>query len=59
MARTKQSARRSTGGKAPRKHVKSKAGRKAEVSGGGIKRARRFRPGTGNISFFIFFVFFL
>ena len=37
MARTKQTARKSTGGKAPRKHVASKAARKATPSGGGIK----------------------
>ena len=46
MARTKQTARKSTtGGKAPRKHVASKA-RKSTVSGGGVKKAHRFRPGT-------------
>ena len=43
MARTKQTARKSTGGKAPRKHVASKAARKATPSGGGIKvRALEF-----------------
>ena len=41
MARTKQTARKSTGGKAPRKHVASKAARKATPSGGGIKVRRR------------------
>jgi histone H3 len=46
MARTKQTARKSTGGKAPRKHVASKAARKATPSGGGIKKPHRFRPGT-------------
>ncbi len=46
MARTKQTARKSTGGKAPRKHVASKAARKAAPSSAGIKKAHRFRPGT-------------
>ena len=46
MARTKQTARKSTGGKAPRKHVASKAARKSAVSGGGVKKPHRFRPGT-------------
>jgi histone H3 len=46
MARTKQTARKSTGGKVPRKHVASKAARKMTPAGGGIKRAHRFRPGT-------------
>ena len=44
MARTKQTARKSTGGKAPRKHVASKAARKSAV--GGVKKPHRFRPGT-------------
>lgn len=49
MARTKQTARRSTGGKAPRKQVATKAARKAPPSvgpGGRIKKPHRFRPGT-------------
>lgn len=46
MARTKQTARKSTGGKAPRKHVASKAARKSAVASGGIKKPHRFRPGT-------------
>jgi histone H3 len=45
MARTKQTARKSTGGKAPRKHVASKHARKA-VTGGGVKKPHRFKPGT-------------
>jgi histone H3 len=45
MARTKQTARKSTGGKAPRKHVANKAARK-QVSSGGVKKPHRFRPGT-------------
>ena len=60
MARTKQTARKSTGGKAPRKALATKAARKSAPSQGGVannmelsaqaevekKRRRRFRPGT-------------
>lgn len=46
MARTKQTARKSTGGKAPRKILAGKAARKSAPSTGGVKRKIRFRPGT-------------
>ena len=46
MARTKQTARKSTGGKAPRKSVASKAARKGRAGAGGVKKPHRFRPGT-------------
>ena len=46
MARTKQTARKSTGGKAPRKQLASKAVRKSSPVTGGIKKPHRFRPGT-------------
>lgn len=46
MARTKQTARKSTGGKAPRKQLATKAARKAAPSTGGIKKPHRYRPGT-------------
>lgn len=46
MARTKQSARKSTGGKAPRKFVASKEAREAALASGGIRKPHRFRPGT-------------
>ena len=46
MARTKQTARFSTGGKAPRKQLATKASRKAAPSSGGIKKPHRYRPGT-------------
>ena len=47
MARTKQTARKSTGGKAPRKQLASKVARKsAPTSSGDVKRPRRFRAGT-------------
>ncbi|KAG5541791.1 hypothetical protein RHGRI_021582 [Rhododendron griersonianum] len=58
MARTKQTARKSTGGKAPRKHLATKVlillcllvfdevVRKTVPATGGVKRPHRFRPGT-------------
>jgi histone H3 len=46
MARTKQTARKNTGGKAPRKNVASKAARKTAPSSGGVKKPHRFKPGT-------------
>lgn len=46
MARTKQTARKSTGGKAPRKMVPAKAARKSAPATGGIKKPHRYRPGT-------------
>ena len=46
MARTKQTARKSTGGKAPRKALAQKAARKSQPTTGGVKRPHRFRPGT-------------
>ncbi len=58
MARTKQTARKSTGGKAPRKHVASKTARASAekttpivkkekaAKSAGIARPHRYRPGT-------------
>ncbi len=50
MARTKQSARHSTGGKAPRMHLATKAARvaarRAMGAVGGVKKHHRYRPGT-------------
>ena len=46
MARTKQTARKSTGGKAPRKQLATKAARKSAPSASGINRPYRYRPGT-------------
>ena len=49
MARTKQTARKSTGGKAPRKSVATKAAKKSIKSGSkaiGVKKPHRFKPGT-------------
>lgn len=48
MARTKRSARKSTGGKAPRKQLATarKAARKSAPLTGAIKIPHRYRPGT-------------
>lgn len=54
MARTKQTAKKSTGGKAPRKALASKTSRKSLASKasrkstktGGVKKPHRYRPGT-------------
>ncbi|XP_068930543.1 histone H3.3A-like isoform X2 [Petaurus breviceps papuanus] len=46
MARTKQTARKSTSGKAPRKQLVTKAARKSAPSTGGVKKPHRYRPGT-------------
>eukprot|EP00189_Rhodosorus_marinus_P006702 CAMPEP_0113972748 /NCGR_PEP_ID=MMETSP0011_2-20120614/13772_1 /TAXON_ID=101924 /ORGANISM="Rhodosorus marinus" /LENGTH=62 /DNA_ID=CAMNT_0000990005 /DNA_START=72 /DNA_END=260 /DNA_ORIENTATION=+ /assembly_acc=CAM_ASM_000156 len=45
MARTKQTARKSTGGKAPRKQLATKAARKSAPASGGVKKPHRYRPG--------------
>ncbi|XP_057728559.1 histone H3.3-like [Arachis stenosperma] len=46
MARTKQTARKSTGGKAPRKELARKAAKKSAPTTYGVKKPHRFRPGT-------------
>ena len=46
MARTKQTARKSTGGKAPRFQLSTKAARRSAPAFGGIKKPHRYRPGT-------------
>ena len=46
MARTKQTARKSTGGKAPRKALATTAARKSAPATGGVKKPHRYRPGT-------------
>ena len=45
MARTKQTARKSTGGKAPRKQLAVKAARKV-----GSRRHKRYRPRPGTVA---------
>ena len=46
MARTKQTARKSTGGKAPRKQLATKAARHSAPATGYVKKPHRYRPGT-------------
>uniref|UniRef100_A0A3Q2W153 Core Histone H2A/H2B/H3 domain-containing protein n=1 Tax=Haplochromis burtoni TaxID=8153 RepID=A0A3Q2W153_HAPBU len=46
MARTKQTARKSTGGKAPRKQLATKAARKSAPATRGVKKPHRYRPST-------------
>lgn len=46
MARTKQTARKSTGSKAPRKQLATKAARKSAPTAGGVRKPHRYRPGT-------------
>ncbi len=47
MARTKQTSRKSTGGKAPRRALATKAARKTgKTATGGVKKPHRYRPGT-------------
>ncbi len=46
MARTKQTARKSTGDKAPRRGLAMKAARKVDPATGGVKKPYRYRPGT-------------
>mgnify|MGYP002633366351 CR=1 FL=1 len=47
MARTKQTARKSTGGKAPRRFLENLASRnRAAPCYGGVKKPHRYRPGT-------------
>ncbi|KAK0535900.1 hypothetical protein OC834_001343 [Tilletia horrida] len=46
MARTKQTARKSTGGKAPRNVLATKAARKSAPAVGGVKKPHRYKPGT-------------
>ncbi|XP_047408596.1 histone H3.3A-like [Sciurus carolinensis] len=46
MARTKQTACKWPGGKAPRKQLATKATRKSAPSTGGVEKPHRYRPGT-------------
>ena len=46
MARTKQTARKSSGGKCPRMSLNTRHGRRTRASRGGVKKPHRFRPGT-------------
>lgn len=46
MARTKQTARKSTGGQMPRKQLATLAARKTAPATGGPKKPYRYKPGT-------------
>ncbi|PWA63979.1 histone H3.3 [Artemisia annua] len=46
MARTKQTARKSSGGKVPRKRLCDWVNRKTVPTTGGVKKPHRYRPGT-------------
>ena len=46
MARTKQTARKSFGGKGPRKELVTRAARARVPTSGGVKMPHRYRPGT-------------
>ncbi|EDL18974.1 mCG119440 [Mus musculus] len=46
MSCTKQTARKSTGFKAPRKQLATKAASKSAPSTGGVKKPHRYKPGT-------------
>ncbi|KAI4575110.1 hypothetical protein MJG53_003041 [Ovis ammon polii x Ovis aries] len=46
IARTKQTAHKSTSGKTPRKQLAAKAARKSACFTGGVKKPHRYRPGT-------------
>ncbi|CAK9816548.1 Histone H3 [Anthophora quadrimaculata] len=46
MARAKQTACKSTSGKAPRTQFSTKAARKSTPATGGLKKPHRYRPGT-------------
>ncbi|KAI3886819.1 hypothetical protein MKW98_017171 [Papaver atlanticum] len=51
MARTKQTARKSTGEKAPGKQLVTKASRKYAPTAGGVKKPHIYRPGTVALRF--------
>uniref|UniRef100_A0A3B4F9V8 Si:dkey-108k21.24 n=1 Tax=Pundamilia nyererei TaxID=303518 RepID=A0A3B4F9V8_9CICH len=68
MARTKQTARKSTGGKAPRKQLATKAARKSAPATGGVKKPHLYTKHNGSfkshtspvrekVRFFFFFFF--
>ena len=46
MVRVKQTARKSMGGKVPRKFLSSLAARKSSPATSGVKKPHRYRPGT-------------
>ena len=52
MARTKQTARKSTGGKAPRKQLATRAARKSAPATGGVKKPKRISNTKDGVSDF-------
>ncbi|XP_071693209.1 histone H3.3-like [Rutidosis leptorrhynchoides] len=56
MARTKQTACKSTGGKAPRKQLATKAAHKSSPTTGGVKKPHRYRPGTVALRFMMMMI---
>jgi histone H3 len=50
MARMKQTAKKSTGGKASVKQMATKAARVAAPAAGGIKKPHQYHPGTVAVS---------
>jgi len=46
LSSLQQTARKSTGGKAPRKQLAAKAARKSAPQTGGVKKPHRYKPGT-------------
>ncbi|KAL7834288.1 hypothetical protein SRHO_G00285350 [Serrasalmus rhombeus] len=54
MARTKQTARKSTGGKAPRKQLATKAARKSAPATGGVKKRHGYRPAAAGLGCALF-----
>jgi len=58
MARTKQTARKSTGGKVPRNNIVAKKYLKNK-STAGIKKPHRFKPGESRTFFFFIKISFL
>ena len=46
MARTKQTARKTSANKHPRKHLAAQKAAKKSAPTSGVKKAHRFRPGT-------------
>ena len=46
MARTKQTARKSTGSKVPKKQIVQKTAKKSTISSIDLKKSHRYKPGT-------------
>jgi hypothetical protein len=57
MARTKQTARKSTGGKAPRKQLATKAARKSAPAAGGVKKVNGKKNTSHNFYIYVILLF--